>query len=169
MIRVATLRDVNSILTIVEEAKAVMQQDNNNQWDEHYPVESHFEEDINKETLYVLEENDEIYAFIVVDQSQSEWYDNLKWPVNREGAYVIHRLAASAEYKGAATKLFDFAVNLALDHDIHVMITDTFALNKRAQGLFEKFGFNKVGEAKIDYHPYNKGEPFYAYYKNLEE
>ena len=128
MIRVATLRDLNSILTIVEEAKAVMQQDNNNQWDEHYPVESHFEEDINKETLYVLEENDEIYAFIVVDQSQSEWYDNLKWPVNREGAYVIHRLAASAEYKGAATKLFDFAVNLALDHDIHVMITDTLHL-----------------------------------------
>ncbi|SCT05758.1 acetyltransferase [Staphylococcus caeli] len=146
-----------------------MKQDNNDQWDEYYPLEEHFEQDIEKETLFVLEEDSKIYAFIVIDQQQSEWYDEIEWPVNRNGAYVIHRLAGSSEYKGAATQLFDFAVNMALEHQIHVLITDTFALNKRAQGLFEKFGFTKVGEAEIDYHPYNKGEPFYAYYKNLEE
>ncbi|KWU95660.1 acetyltransferase, partial [Salmonella enterica subsp. enterica serovar Kentucky] len=123
-------------------------------------LEEHFEEDIEKDTLFVLEENSIIYAFIVVDQQQSEWYDELEWPIDRKGAYVIHRLAGSSEYKGTATQLFDFAVNLALDHNIHVLLTDTFALNKRAQGLFTKFGFSKVGEAKIDYHPFNKGEPF---------
>ncbi|WP_436861644.1 N-acetyltransferase family protein [Staphylococcus caeli] len=169
MIRTANKHDLSSILNIVEEAKSIMKQDNNDQWDEYYPLEEHFEQDIEKETLFVLEENSKIYAFIVVDQQQSEWYDELEWPVDRKGAYVIHRLAGSSEYKGAATQLFDFAVNLALEHQIHVLITDTFALNKRAQGLFEKFGFTKVGEAEIDYHPYNKGEPFYAYYKNLEE
>lgn len=169
MIRKANKNDLSSILNIVEEAKTIMKQDNNNQWDEHYPLEEHFEEDIEKDTLFVLEENSIIYAFIVVDQQQSEWYDELEWPIDRKGAYVIHRLAGSSEYKGAATQLFDFAVNLTLDHNIHVLLTDTFALNKRAQGLFTKFGFSKVGEAKIDYHPFNKGEPFYAYYKNLEE
>ncbi|WP_436853860.1 N-acetyltransferase family protein [Staphylococcus caeli] len=169
MIRTANKHDLSSILNIVEEAKSIMKQDNNDQWDEYYPLEEHFEQDIEKETLFVLEENSKIYAFIVVDQQQSEWYDELEWPVDRKDAYVIHRLAGSSEYKGAATQLFDFAVNLALEHQIHVLITDTFALNKRAQGLFEKFGFTKVGEAEIDYHPYNKGEPFYAYYKNLEE
>ncbi|PHK49189.1 GNAT family N-acetyltransferase [Staphylococcus edaphicus] len=169
MIRKANQNDLSSILDIVEEAKTIMQQDNNDQWDEHYPLEEHFEQDIETGTLFVLEENSIIYAFIVVDQQQSEWYDEIEWPVDRKGAYVIHRLAGSSEYKGAATQLFDFAVNLALEHNIHVLLTDTFALNKRAQGLFTKFGFNKVGEAKIDYHPFNKGEPFYAYYKNLEE
>lgn len=169
MIRKANKNDLSSILNIVEEAKTIMKQDNNNQWDEYYPLEEHFEEDIEKDTLFVLEENSIIYAFIVVDQQQSEWYDELEWPIDRKGAYVIHRLAGSSEYKGTATQLFDFAVNLALDHNIHVLLTDTFALNKRAQGLFTKFGFSKVGEAKIDYHPFNKGEPFYAYYKNLEE
>ena len=73
----------------------------NNQWDDKYPVTEHFE-DINTETLYVLEENDTIYGFIVVDQQQSEWYDELEWPIDREGAYVIHRLAGSQQYKGAA-------------------------------------------------------------------
>ncbi|MBO3064247.1 GNAT family N-acetyltransferase [Staphylococcus shinii] len=169
MIRIANKNDLLSILNIVGEAKVIMQQDNNNQWDEHYPLKEHFAVDLEKESLYVLEENNEIYAFIVVDQDQAEWYDNLEWPVNRQGAYVIHRLASSVSYKGAATQLFNFAVNLALDHDIHVLLTDTFALNKRAQGLFNKFGFSKVGEVEIDYHPFNKGEPFYAYYKKLEE
>lgn len=97
----------------------------------------------------MLEENDTIYGFIVVDQQQSEWYDELEWPIDREGAYVIHRLAGSQQYKGAATELFDFAVKLAEEHNIHVLLTDTFALNKPAQGLFEKFGFIKVGEEKL--------------------
>lgn len=47
-------------------------------------------------------------------------------------------------------------------------LTDTFALNKPAQGLFEKFGFIKVGEAEIDYHPFDRGAPFYAYYKTFK-
>ena len=33
-----------------------------------------------------VEENDTIYGFIVVDQQQSEWYDELEWPIDREGA-----------------------------------------------------------------------------------
>ena len=61
-----------------------MKEFNNNQWDDKYPVTEHFEEDINTETLYVLEENDTIYGFIVVDQQQSEWYDELEWPIDRE-------------------------------------------------------------------------------------
>lgn len=169
MIRLGTVEDLPTILTIVEEAKSIMKQENNTQWDEQYPLKSHFKEDISKDSLFVLEEKDTIFAFIVVDQQQSEWYDELAWPIDRKNAYVIHRLAASSEYKGAATKLFDFAVNLALKDNVHVMLTDTFALNKRAQGLFQKFGFIKLGEVNIDYPPFDKGEPFYAYYKKLEE
>ena len=54
MIRKANKNDLSSILNIVEEAKTIMKQDNNNQWDEHYPLEEHFEEDIEKDTLFVF-------------------------------------------------------------------------------------------------------------------
>ncbi|MGO1632759.1 MAG: GNAT family N-acetyltransferase, partial [Staphylococcus equorum] len=91
MIRIANKNDLSSVLKIVKEAKAIMKQDNNNQWDEQYPLEQQFKDDIQKGTLYVLEENSIIYAFIVVDQQQSEWYDELEWPIDRSGAYVIHR------------------------------------------------------------------------------
>ena len=167
MIRLGKHEDINQIETLVSEAKDLMKSFGNNQWDDKYPATEHFKEDIDTETLYVLEENNTIYGFIVVDQQQSEWYDDLEWPVDRNNAYVIHRLAGSKDYKGAATQLFDFAVDLAEKHHIHVILTDTFALNKPAQGLFEKFGFQKVGEAEIDYHPFDRGAPFYAYYKNI--
>lgn len=119
--------------------------------------------------MYVLEENDKIYGFIVVDQDQAEWYDDIDWPVNREGAFVIHRLTGSKEYKGAATELFNYVIDLVKARGAEVILTDTFALNKPAQGLFAKFGFHKVGEQLMEYPPYDKGEPFYAYYKNLKE
>lgn len=68
MIRLATTEDLPTILELVEEAKALMKQDNNHQWDDAYPLEEHFEEDIEKETLYVLDIDQHIYGFIVIDR-----------------------------------------------------------------------------------------------------
>ena len=126
-----------------------MEKFNNNQWDDKYPVTEHFEEDIESETLYVLDVDNEIYGFIVIDQNQSEWYDELEWPIDRKGAYVIHRLAGSQSYKGAATELFQFAVDMTEEHGVHVILTDTFALNKPAQGLFENLALQKWAKPKL--------------------
>ncbi|MCY1029246.1 GNAT family N-acetyltransferase, partial [Mammaliicoccus sciuri] len=41
-------------------------------------------------------------------------------------------------------------------------------LNKRAQRLFEKFDFIKMGEYETDEFPFDKNAPFYAYYKLIE-
>ncbi|EOD4710639.1 GNAT family N-acetyltransferase, partial [Staphylococcus aureus] len=95
MIRLGKMSDLDQILNLVEEAKELMKEHDNEQWDDQYPLLEHFEEDIAKDYLYVLEENDKIYGFIVVDQDQAEWYDDIDWPVNREGAFVIHRLTGS--------------------------------------------------------------------------
>lgn len=165
-------KDTEAIQTsndALKEAKELMKEHDNEQWDDQYPLLEHFEEDIAKDYLYVLEENDKIYGFIVVDQDQAEWYDDIDWPVNREGAFVIHRLTGSKEYKGAATELFNYVIDVVKARGAEVILTDTFALNKPAQGLFAKFGFHKVGEQLMEYPPYDKGEPFYAYYKNLKE
>lgn len=56
------MQDISQIETLVEEAKKLMKEFNNNQWDDKYPVTEHFEEDINTETLYVLEEMTQFMA-----------------------------------------------------------------------------------------------------------
>ncbi|PTJ27698.1 GNAT family N-acetyltransferase [Staphylococcus simulans] len=168
MIRNASQEDLNAVAALTEEAKKIMAEDNNPQWDEAYPLLEHFEEDITNKSLFVLEEENTIYGYIVIDQNQSKWYDELEWPIDRTNAYVIHRFAGSANYKGAATALFNFAVERALDHGVDVLLTDTYAANQRAQNLFEKFGFHKAGEANLNYPPYDKEESFYAYYRILK-
>ena len=129
-----------------------MEEFNNNQWDDEYPAKEHFE-DIENKTLYVLDVDHTIYGFIVIDQNQSEWYDDIDW--NRNGAYVIHRLLDQNNIKVLRLNFSNF-IDLANEHDIHVILTDTFA-SKPAQGLFEKFGFTKVDEIEIDYHPFDRG------------
>ena len=55
MIRLATKNDLLSITQLVKEAKQIMEEFNNNQWDDEYPAKEHFEEDIENKTLYVLD------------------------------------------------------------------------------------------------------------------
>ncbi len=61
MIRLNKMSDLDQILNLVEEAKELMKEHDNEQWGNYqYPLLEHFEEDIAKDYLYVLEENDKL-------------------------------------------------------------------------------------------------------------
>ncbi|UEX89185.1 GNAT family N-acetyltransferase [Staphylococcus ratti] len=169
MFRRATFDDIDVIVKLTEEAKALMLKDENPQWDHRYPLKTHFESDITSHSMFVLEDNHIIKGFIVIDQNAPDWYDEIDWPADVTNAYVIHRLVASTTFKGSAQRLFDFAIENAKQHDVSLLLTDTFSLNQRAQRLFEKNGFVKIGEMTSNTFPFDKGKPFYAYYKNLNE
>ena len=169
MIRVATHEDLTEIMDIVEIAKTLMAKDNNPQWDDAYPKSTDFTSDIENKNLFLLESEGIIQGFVTIDQQQSNWYDKIDWPIDKKDAYVIHRLAVKPDYPGASKQLFDFAINIARTHHVNTVLTDTFSQNKRAQKLFEQYGFVKAGEAEMTTPPFDKGAPFYAYYKLLEE
>ncbi|MDI1900978.1 GNAT family N-acetyltransferase, partial [Staphylococcus aureus] len=52
MIRLGKMSDLDQILNLVEEAKELMKEHDNEQWDDQYPLLEHFEEDIAKDYLY---------------------------------------------------------------------------------------------------------------------
>ncbi|UXR70829.1 GNAT family N-acetyltransferase [Staphylococcus sp. IVB6238] len=165
--RLATLADIEQIHFLVEEAKQLMQQDNNPQWDANYPVLEDFKKDIHEQALYVLDEDNIIKGFIVKNRDMPEWYDQFDWPLNREHVLVIHRLVASSRYPGTAQILMDYAISNAQQQQMTALLTDTFSKNQRAQKFFRKHHFIKIGEMQSDIFPFDKGEPFYAYYKIL--
>ncbi|EKU47498.1 GNAT family N-acetyltransferase [Staphylococcus massiliensis] len=167
--RIATEKDIKAIMHITDQAKSLMNDDDHSQWDERYPTRDDFMQDIQLENMYVYEMDERVVGYIVIDQNQANWYDRFEWPVNRDGAYVIHRLAVDTSQKGIAQKLISFAIEFALSHNSTVLLTDTLSLNQRAQRLFNKFGFIKVGETVIDDPPYDHKDPFYVYYKILKE
>ncbi len=64
VIEKATQKDLNSILNITKDALNSMKAMNFNQWNEHYPNEEIFKEDIKAQELYLYKEKDEILGFI---------------------------------------------------------------------------------------------------------
>lgn len=165
MMRLATLSDLQQIHILVEEAKERMRRDNNPQWDKDYPVLDDFRQDIAQQTLFIDDEQGVIKGFIVINNESPNWYDQLEWPIRRDNVLVIHRLVASSQYPGTAQKLMDFALLYARKHQHDALLTDTFSQNQRAQKLFSKHNFVKTGEMISNTFPFNKGKPFYAYYK----
>ena len=64
MIRKAEVRDLDRIMEIIKATIEEMKKYGNTQWDENYPQKNDFIGDVESESLYVSEENGELYGFI---------------------------------------------------------------------------------------------------------
>ena len=80
-------------------------------------------------------------------------------------AYTFHRLVVNPHVrgKGVALKLIAYAEEVAINNQVPYMKIDTDSLNKKAQKLFGKSGYKKVGEMEFQ----GKTHPFYCYEKIL--
>lgn len=80
VIEKATQKDLNSILNITKDALNSMKAMNFNQWDEHYPNEEIFKEDIKAQELYLYKEKDEILGFICINEKfEPEFYEQINF------------------------------------------------------------------------------------------
>lgn len=166
MMRKAQLTDLNSIMNIIAETIKEMHSYNNYQWDENYPQSSDFTNDIEKGDLYVEDKNGQVAGFICINYIEPSEYNSLNWSSN-EQSMVIHRMAVSSIYRnqGVATKLMNFAEELAISNGIKYLKTDTYSLNTKMNSLFKKFEFKLIGEINF----LGKEKSFYCYEKLLSQ
>ncbi|ONI46398.1 hypothetical protein AN640_03515 [Candidatus Epulonipiscium fishelsonii] len=165
MVRLATINDIDRIIKIKNLAIAQMAKNNIYQWNELYPTDTNFLNDIQNETLYVIDEHSQIGAVACIDQNiPSEYYSVLSWSSNSP-AYTLHRLAVDPAYakRGYASLIMNKLENLALYKNITNIQIDTFSQNYLAQNLFRKHGYTYVGDVYFR----RKVEPFYCFEKIL--
>lgn len=160
MIRIARKEDIDQIMTIVQETIEDLNQEGNYQWDETYPKEEHFLEDIHNNHLYIVESEDRVVGFICINQEEDETYQKVEWRLD-EPALVIHRFAIKRDKlrQGLGTKLVEFAIRFAENKGIHYVKVDTNSKNIRMNALFQKLGFVHVGQI----HLRNVEDPFNCY------
>lgn len=165
MMRKAVLGDLGNIMTIIKETIIEMHSYNNYQWDENYPKEKDFMNDIEKGDLYVAEREGKLVGFICVNKVEPIEYNGLNWGLNDE-AMVVHRMAVNpaCRREGIGTELIKFADELALNNSIRYLKTDTYSLNIKMDALFKKSGYNFIGEMSF----LGKEKPFYCYEKVLK-
>jgi len=164
MMRKAVMEDIKNIMEIIKETIIEMQSYNNNQWDVSYPQEKDFRNDIQKGNLFVLVTEDKLVGFVCINKVEPVEYNVLNWSLN-DDSMIVHRMAVKPSYRrnGIGTELMKFVEELALKNNIKYLKTDTYSLNLKMNNLFNKIGYEFVGEIKF----LGKSEPFYCYEKIL--
>lgn len=167
MIRKATASDLTAIKELTEACANHMQEKDIFQWNEHYPSLERLQEDIKKEELYVLEENNVIEGIIVLTPGMDHEYIPIEWLTPNCNNLYVHRLATNPQEWGSGNgrKLMDFAEAFAKEQGYVSVRLDTFSKNERNQRFYETRGYKRLGNI---YFPKQSEHPFYCYEKVLQ-
>lgn len=148
MIRKALMNDMDSILQIVGEIIIEMQNVDNDQWTEAYPVYEDFYRDITAKELFVDTDNEGIIkSFVCLNTTQPSEYAAVSWELDQE-ALIIHRMAVNPQFRGQglAHNLMILAEQIARDLDLKSIRSDTCSCNPGMNSLFRKLNYKPAGQ-----------------------
>ncbi len=162
MIRAAKINEIPQILRLTKACAQHMIGKGIFQWNEHYPSNEAFLNDVKRKELFVLEHQTEIQGCITISSLMDEEYASVQWLTPTKNNLYIHRLAVLPDLqgKGKARLLMDKAERKARDEQAASIRLDTFSENKRNQRFYEARGYQKLGAI---YFPKQSTHPFYCY------
>ncbi len=162
MIRAAKQEDLPYILKITQACARDMISKNIFQWNEQYPNLAAFQKDLDREELFVLEEQKDILGAVVVSDFMDAVYEPIQWKTPTRKNIYIHRLCVHPEHqgKGLAQKLMAFAEGKAQQEGYASVRLDTFSLNKRNVSFYTKRGYTQLGDV---YFPVKSKAPFHCF------
>lgn len=164
-IRLATTSDLPALLTLLKRIIPLMRETGNFQWDDHYPNETVFSQDVAKDQLWVADIDGQLAGVAALTEDQEPEYAQVGFDLNQR-SIVTHRLAVDPAFRGqgVAAALLNQAEQIALDRGIAFLRIDTNSENQATQKLFPKLGYTYAGEISLGFRP---GLRFVAYEKKL--
>ncbi len=162
MIVLAKKEEIPVILSITRACAQKMIANNIFQWNEVYPSEEAFTQDIERQELYILKKEETVIGTIVISTLMDEEYIPVQWLTSNENNIYIHRLSIHPDFqgKGYAQRLMDFGETFAKTHHFQSVRLDTFSQNPRNQKFYEQRGYKRLGSI---YFPKQSKHPFYCY------
>jgi GNAT superfamily N-acetyltransferase len=122
-----------------------MMERGNDQWNDQYPKQHLFVDDIDAGTLYTMKEEGSIIGIIVLSEYQDKEYGDIEWDDGSGKVLVVHRLAVHPKWqcKGIAGLLMDFSERFARDNGYTSIRLDTYSRNTRSLNFFKKRGYDQ--------------------------
>ena len=150
--RKSTLQDMDQIVRIAEEGRALLKSRGISQWQTgSYPDRPLFEQDVQEGIGYVVCEEGRVAAICALQTTPEEDYRHLtegRW-LTGEGIFyaAVHRAAVAPECQGrhVTTFLFDSAAKTAKEMGAASLRADTHPDNIPMQKSLERAGFKKCG------------------------
>lgn len=146
MIRIANLNDLKDILLIYVVARKFMKATGNpDQWGNSRPAYNSIVEDIEKERMYVILEDEKIVGVFSLYDYDKDYEDIIGAWLNDEPYVAIHKLASNGQTKGVFKKILEFAKTKSKNIRI-----DTHKMNKILQYIIKRAKFKYCGIVYID-------------------
>lgn len=162
MIRGAKISEIPHIVALAKDCASYMVEKGIYQWNDAYPSEKAFANDIRRGELYVLERKGAIIGTIVISTLMDTEYQTVSWLTPNYKNIYVHRLAVHPNYQGQgyAQKLMDFAEKHGRENGFDSIRLDTFSRNPRNQRFYETRGYQKLENI---YYPNQSEYPFHCY------
>ena len=114
-----------------------------------YPVRDTAQKSLNREDLFVLEDNGDIYGTGIINNIQVDSYSLGSWKhvVSDDKVCVLHTLVISPASAGTGygRKFLEFYENYALEHGCVELRIDTNAKNEVARAMYKRHGYMEIG------------------------
>ena len=167
IVRLATTADLPALMPLIRRIVPLMRETGNFQWDDHYPNETVFSEDITKAQLWVADVAGQLAGLAALTEDQEPEYAQVGFD-STQRAIVTHRLAVDPAFRGqgVAAALLSQAETIAHERGIKFLRIDTNSENQATQKLFPKLGYDYAGEITLAFRP---GLRFLAYEKKLSD
>ena len=162
MIVPAKISEIPEILSLTKACAQFMISKGIFQWNEHYPSQTAFERDIDRNELYLLKVENRIIGIVVISTFMDEEYISVNWLSPNSNNLYIHRLAVHPDFQrqGYAIQLMDYVEAFAKAQKAISIRLDTFSQNPRNQKFYTSRGYQKVGDIA---YPKQSKYPFYCY------
>jgi len=145
-IRSANVSDLNPLMGITQRCIQALNKQRIFQWDEFYPSEKDFHNDILDQSLYVITAADRILGCICINQLEYPGYENATWLGSR--FFVIHKMIIDPqnENQGFGKFAMHYAEEVAHSKKKDSIRLDCFKENLRANKFYQKLGYIVRGE-----------------------
>ncbi len=162
MIRHAKLPEIKDILQITRACASKMIDNGIYQWNEQYPTENAFLDDLNRNELYVKEHEGKVIGAIVISTHMDEEYIPIEWLTPNGNNTYIHRVCIHPDFqgKGFAQEMMSYAETYSKSEGFDSVRLDTFSQNNRNQHFYEQRGYKKLGDI---FFPKQSTHPFHCY------
>lgn len=169
MIRKATADDVLKVADSYKELKLYEKENVSfTNWAlDGYPNLETAEKSFKNGTLFVLEENGELCASVILNHIQPCEHYKIMWKYDASDleTLTIHTLCVppSKAGKGYGKKMVKFILDYAGTAGCKTVRLDTYEGNIPAQRFYEKLGFEYSGKALVDFEGIRKVLKYYEY------
>ena len=113
-----------------------------------YPTRKTVVAAIERDDLFVIEEEQKIVGVGIINQQQVDVYRETNWryPASDNEVMVLHTLAISTKVsrKGYGSKFVEFYEVYAKEHGCEYLRMDTNERNGNARALYKKLGYDEV-------------------------